>query len=70
MSEIVAWRDCRRPNEREREREENTGIRAGYESGFCWLSREICELVTEARAMALAELGSKNNATVTKASDH
>ena len=82
MSEIEAWRDYRRPSERERA--ENTGIRAdckrpsererkentGVRSGFCWLSVRFCDIETEASNMALAELGNKNYATATEASDH
>ena len=63
MGEIEARCDYRRPSEGEGEKYRD-------ESGFCWLSVRFCVVETEASNMALAELGNKNNATVTEASDH
>ena len=40
------------------------------ESWFYDLLLDLCVIETEASNMALAELGNKNNATVTEASDH
>ena len=85
MSEIETWRDCRRPSEKERERnteikadyrrpsegeEENIEMRAGDESGLHRLLLALRVIEMKAYVMALAERGNKNNATVTEASDH
>ena len=55
--------DYRRPSEGERETYRD-------ESGFFNLLLDLCVIETKASNMALAELGNKNNATVTEASDH